>query len=126
LLREVERLRDRDMRRCEGGGSRPSTHEPGCTMPCTRGRGGPAYGRATPNLRPTPASSIHGVKVRLQLVACFAAEACAEAVRLINDVSGTSSIRTPAPLERYFRDAHTLAQHSSKSRRDTDLQGGSG
>jgi len=82
----------------------------------------PGYTQPSAN----PASSIHGVKVRLQLVACFAAEACAEAVRTINDVSGTSSIRTPAPLERYFRDAHTLAQHSSKSRRDTDLQGGSG
>ena len=54
-------------------------------------------------------------KVRLQLAACFAAEACAEAVRLSNDVTGTSSIRTGNPYERYFRDSHTLLQHSSKS-----------
>jgi alkylation response protein AidB-like acyl-CoA dehydrogenase len=56
-----------------------------------------------------------GAKVRLQLAACFAADACAEAVRHINDVTGTSSIRTTGPFERYFRDAHTLVQHSSKS-----------
>jgi indole-3-acetate monooxygenase len=54
-------------------------------------------------------------KIRLQLAVSFAAEACAEAVRLVNDVTGTSSIRTENPFERYFRDAHTLLQHSSKS-----------
>ena len=45
----------------------------------------------------------------------FAAEACAEAVRFVNDVTGTSSIRLGYPFERHFRDAHTLLQHSSKS-----------
>jgi len=54
-------------------------------------------------------------KVRLQLSCCFAAEACAEAVRLVNDTVGTSSIRTEQPFVRHFRDAHTLLQHSSKS-----------
>jgi alkylation response protein AidB-like acyl-CoA dehydrogenase len=54
-------------------------------------------------------------KIRLQLVASFAAEACAEAVRFVNDVMGTSSIRIGQPFERHFRDAHTLPQHSSKS-----------
>ena len=54
-------------------------------------------------------------KIRLQLAVAFAAEACAEAVRLVNDVVGTSSIRIGQPFERHFRDAHTLLQHSSKS-----------
>jgi alkylation response protein AidB-like acyl-CoA dehydrogenase len=54
-------------------------------------------------------------KIRLQLAVCFAAEACAEAVRLVNDVVGTSSIRIGAPFERHFRDVHTLLQHADKS-----------
>lgn len=54
-------------------------------------------------------------KIRLQLAACFAAEACAEAVRFVNDATGTSSFRLEQPFERLFRDAHVLLQHSSKS-----------
>jgi len=54
-------------------------------------------------------------KIRLQLAVAFAAEACAEAVRLVNDAVGTASIRLGQPFERHFRDAHVLAQHSSKS-----------
>ncbi len=54
-------------------------------------------------------------KIRLQLAVSFAAEACAQAVRFVNDVTGTSSIRLGHPFERHFRDAHTLLQHSSKS-----------
>jgi indole-3-acetate monooxygenase len=54
-------------------------------------------------------------KIRLQLAVSFAAEACAEAVRFVNDVVGASSIRLGQPFERHFRDAHTLLQHSDKS-----------
>ena len=54
-------------------------------------------------------------KVRLQLAVCFSAEAAAEAIRLVNDVAGASSFRTEQPFERYFRDAHVLLQHASKS-----------
>jgi indole-3-acetate monooxygenase len=54
-------------------------------------------------------------KIRLQLAACFAAEACAEAVRFVNDAVGASAFREDRPLERHFRDTHTLLQHSSKS-----------
>lgn len=54
-------------------------------------------------------------KIRLQLAVAFAAEACAEAVRFVNDAVGASSIRLGQPFERYFRDAHVLAQHASKS-----------
>jgi alkylation response protein AidB-like acyl-CoA dehydrogenase len=54
-------------------------------------------------------------KVRVQLAVSFAAEACAEAVRFINDVVGTSSMRLAQPFERHFRDLHVLMQHSDKS-----------
>jgi alkylation response protein AidB-like acyl-CoA dehydrogenase len=54
-------------------------------------------------------------KVRLQLAVCFAAEACAEAVRLVNDAVGAASIRQEQPFERHFRDLQTLIQHSDKS-----------
>jgi alkylation response protein AidB-like acyl-CoA dehydrogenase len=54
-------------------------------------------------------------KVRLQLAVSFAAEACAETVRFVNDAVGASSIRLGSPFERHFRDVHVLLQHSSKS-----------
>src|SRR5262249_46591046 len=54
-------------------------------------------------------------KIRLQGALCFAAETCAEAIRLVNDAVGASSIRTGEPFERHFRDAHVLLQHSDKS-----------
>jgi alkylation response protein AidB-like acyl-CoA dehydrogenase len=54
-------------------------------------------------------------KIRIQLAACFTAEACAEAVRLVNDAVGTTLIRTEHPFERHFRDAHVLLQHSDKA-----------
>jgi indole-3-acetate monooxygenase len=54
-------------------------------------------------------------KIRLQLAVCFAAEACAEAARFVNDAVGASSIRLEQPFQRHFRDVHVLLQHSSKS-----------
>ena len=54
-------------------------------------------------------------KIRLQLAVCFAAEACAEAVRWVNDAVGASAIRQSQPFERHFRDVHVLMQHSDKS-----------
>jgi indole-3-acetate monooxygenase len=54
-------------------------------------------------------------KIRLQLAVSFAAEACAEAARYVNDAIGASSIRLGGPFERHFRDVHVLLQHSSKS-----------
>jgi alkylation response protein AidB-like acyl-CoA dehydrogenase len=54
-------------------------------------------------------------KVRQTLADCFAAEACAEAVRFVDDVVGTSSVRLNAPFERHFRDVHVLMQHATKS-----------
>ncbi|MCA1843468.1 MAG: hypothetical protein LC792_09860, partial [Actinobacteria bacterium] len=54
-------------------------------------------------------------KARLQMAACFAAEACAEAVRCVHEAAGSTAIRLEQPFERYFRDTHVLTQHSSKS-----------
>jgi alkylation response protein AidB-like acyl-CoA dehydrogenase len=54
-------------------------------------------------------------KMDCQLAGCFAAEAAAQAVDLVHEAAGTSGFRHELPFERYFRDAHTLTQHGSKS-----------
>lgn len=54
-------------------------------------------------------------KIRLQLATSFAAEACAEAVRLVHDAAGGGAIRLEQPFERYLRDSHTMTQHASKA-----------
>lgn len=55
------------------------------------------------------------IKISLQLANCHAARACAEAVDLVFDVAGTSSIRNELPFQRYFRDIHVITQHVTKS-----------
>jgi len=55
------------------------------------------------------------VKARLQLALSFAAEACAEAVRMVADIAGSSAIRLEQRFERHFRDVHVLSQHTSKA-----------
>jgi alkylation response protein AidB-like acyl-CoA dehydrogenase len=59
----------------------------------------------------------NNAKIRVQLAASYAGEACAEATRLVNDVVGTAAIRLSQPFERYFRDAHTLIHHAANSNR---------
>jgi alkylation response protein AidB-like acyl-CoA dehydrogenase len=54
-------------------------------------------------------------KIRLQLAVAFAAETCAEVVRLVNEAAGSSAIRLGQRFERHFRDAHVLTQHTSKA-----------
>jgi alkylation response protein AidB-like acyl-CoA dehydrogenase len=54
-------------------------------------------------------------KCDCQLAGCFAAEASAQSVDLVHEAAGTSGFRLELPFERYFRDAHTLSQHGSKS-----------
>jgi alkylation response protein AidB-like acyl-CoA dehydrogenase len=54
-------------------------------------------------------------KIRLQLAVAFVAEATAEAVRFVNTVAGTASIRREQAFERHFRDSHVLLQHTSKN-----------
>lgn len=54
-------------------------------------------------------------KMAMQLAANFAADGCARAVDLVWSAAGTSGIRAGSPLQRCFRDIHTLSQHTSKS-----------
>lgn len=54
-------------------------------------------------------------KIRLQMAIGFAAEACAEAVRIGHDAAGTSAIRLEQPFERHLRDVHVLTQHTAWS-----------
>lgn len=54
-------------------------------------------------------------RVQGQASACFAAESCAEAVRLLHEAAGTSGVFLDDHLERHLRDALTLTQHTSKS-----------
>lgn len=54
-------------------------------------------------------------KHRCQLAACWAAEASAQAVDLVHEAAGTTSIRLDGGIERHFRDVHVLTQHASKS-----------
>ena len=54
-------------------------------------------------------------KIRSQLSACFIAEACAQAVNLVQQAAGTTGIRVEAGFEGGFRDIHTLTQHAPKS-----------
>lgn len=56
-------------------------------------------------------------KIRVQLAASFAAEACADATRCLNDVVGSSAIRQTQSFERYFRDTHTIIHHAANSNR---------
>jgi indole-3-acetate monooxygenase len=56
-------------------------------------------------------------KIRLQLAVSFAAEACAEATRCVNDAVGSSAIRQTQPFERHFRDTHTIIHHAANSNR---------
>ncbi len=54
-------------------------------------------------------------KMRCQLAACFGAEACAEAVDLVHQVTGTTAIRIEHGIERHHRDIHVLTQHAFKA-----------
>lgn len=51
----------------------------------------------------------------VQLASCHAVEAATRAVELLHAVAGTAGIRTEFPLERHFRDVHTIAQHTLAS-----------
>jgi alkylation response protein AidB-like acyl-CoA dehydrogenase len=54
-------------------------------------------------------------RMRCELAACFAAEACTQAVDLVCEAAGTSAIRIDHGFERHHRDIHVLALHASKS-----------
>ena len=53
--------------------------------------------------------------MRCQLAACFATEACAQAVDLVHEVAGTTAIRIGHGIERNHRDATVLRRHAYMS-----------
>jgi len=69
-----------------------------------------AYGEAERERRLSDAA-----KMRCELAACFAAEACTQAVDLVCEAAGTTAIRIEHGIERHLRDVHVLALHASKS-----------
>lgn len=53
--------------------------------------------------------------IPLGLAASFGMEAAVQAVDLVHAVAGTTAIREEYPFERYFRDVHTISQHTQAS-----------
>ena len=53
--------------------------------------------------------------IRCQLAACYATQACAEAVDLVHESAGSSAIRLEHEFERFHRDIHVLTQHGYRS-----------
>jgi alkylation response protein AidB-like acyl-CoA dehydrogenase len=53
--------------------------------------------------------------ISLGLAASFGMEAAVQAVDLVHAVAGTTAIREEYPFERYFRDVHTISQHTQAS-----------
>ena len=51
-------------------------------------------------------------KIEIQLATSHANLTSAEAVDVLHDVAGATAIRNQYPLERHFRDIHTLTQHA--------------
>lgn len=75
----------------------------------------------------TAASSGAGVPVeertRLRLAATHATRACADAVDLMYDAGGGTSIYASSPLQRRFRDIHTATQHAMVAPATWELTG---
>ena len=57
----------------------------------------------------------HESRMRCQLAACFATEACAQAVDLVHEVAGTTAFRIGHGIERNHRDATVLRRHAYMS-----------
>jgi alkylation response protein AidB-like acyl-CoA dehydrogenase len=53
--------------------------------------------------------------ISMGLAASFGMEAAVQAVDLVHAVAGTTAIREEYPFERYFRDVHTISQHTQAS-----------
>jgi alkylation response protein AidB-like acyl-CoA dehydrogenase len=64
-----------------------------------------------------------GSRARLRLAATNVARACAEAVDLMYDAGGGSSIYESGPLQRCFRDAHAVTQHAAVAPATYELAG---
>ena len=59
-----------------------------------------------------------GQKMGMQMAGTYAVDACAKAVNLVHDIAGLTGMRDSHPLQRHFRDIHTIRQHAfiSKAR----------
>ncbi|MFF3227109.1 acyl-CoA dehydrogenase family protein [Nocardia suismassiliense] len=55
----------------------------------------------------------HGIS--MQLAACFVIETAREISEITHEIAGSTGFRESSPLEKYFRDAHTISQHAFAS-----------
>jgi len=53
--------------------------------------------------------------IDMQLAASFAIETSREVTELVHEVAGSTGFQESSPLERLFRDAHTMSQHAFAS-----------
>ncbi|HEX8110180.1 MAG TPA: acyl-CoA dehydrogenase family protein [Kofleriaceae bacterium] len=57
----------------------------------------------------------HEHAIDMQLASSFAIEAAREVTELVHEIAGSTGFRENSPLERLFRDAHTMSQHAFTS-----------
>lgn len=62
-------------------------------------------------------------RARVRIAATHAVRQCAAAVRDLHDIAGGSSVYRSHPLERLFRDAHTITQHVMVGTASLELAG---
>jgi indole-3-acetate monooxygenase len=53
--------------------------------------------------------------IDMQLASSFAIESAREVTELVHEIAGSTGFREESPLERLFRDAHTMSQHAFTS-----------
>lgn len=53
--------------------------------------------------------------VSMQLAACYVIETSREISEICHEIAGTTGFQQSSPLEKYFRDAHTISQHAFAS-----------
>ena len=59
----------------------------------------------------------------VRLAGTHAAASCAQAIDLLFDAAGSSSILLEQPLQRYWRDAHAVTKHIQVSRKNFETMG---
>ncbi|MBM7494154.1 alkylation response protein AidB-like acyl-CoA dehydrogenase [Micromonospora luteifusca] len=55
----------------------------------------------------------HGIS--MQLAACYVIETAREISEIVHEIAGSTGFQESSPLEKYFRDAHTISQHAFAS-----------
>ncbi len=53
--------------------------------------------------------------IDMQLAACFAIESSREVTEMVHEIAGSTGFQEASPLEKLFRDAHTMSQHAFAS-----------